>query len=269
MRENWALTSRSLLLSIIFHLGLGILLVFSSEFSPSPTPPPKPVVNIINAVAVDKKQVELEIKRIKDKEIKRQEDIKKKEKEKKKKIQKEKNRLKEIKKKKEREKKKRAEEKLRIKKLEKEKLEKEKKNKAEQKKREEEKKKKVELEKKKKGMQQALQDELEAELEAERDAKQQQLDLTIIQRYQFMITRTIESKFNRLGLEKGLTCVILIRMIEGGKVVDTSLIQSSGNELFDQRAKKAVYVASPLPVPDEARIFNKMRTIEFTFRPKN
>ena len=82
-----------------------------------------------------------------------------------------------------------------------------------------------------------------------------------------MIARSIENKFNRLGLEEGLSCVILIRMIEGGKVVEASIVKSSGNDLFDKRAEDAVYKASPLPTPDETRLFEKMRNIRFTFEP--
>ena len=56
-------------------------------------------------------------------------------------------------------------------------------------------------------------------------------------------------------------------MSEGGKVIESTIVESSGNELFDQRAEKAVYSASPLPVPSESRLFNKMRSIRITFDP--
>jgi colicin import membrane protein len=56
-------------------------------------------------------------------------------------------------------------------------------------------------------------------------------------------------------------------MIEGGKVVEATIAKSSGNALFDQRAENAVYLASPLPVPEEIRVFEKMRSIRFTFEP--
>ena len=56
-------------------------------------------------------------------------------------------------------------------------------------------------------------------------------------------------------------------MLEGGKVFEASIEISSGNDLFDRRATNAVYSASPLPVPEEIRLFEKMRTIRFTFDP--
>lgn len=285
MEANWFLTSRSLVLSIILHLVLGAVLIFSFEFSPKPTPPTKPIVNIVKATAVDKKQVELELKRLKklddekiEKEIKRQKDLEKKADDAKKKRLAEEKKLKDIKKKKEQETKKRKKEEARVKKLEKEKKELEKKTKLEQekKKKVEEERKKIETEKKKleadkkkkeeekrKEQEQALQDQLDAELEAE----QQEHDLTTIQKYQALIIRAVENNFNQLGLPDGLSCVILIRMLEGGKVVEASIVESSGNDLFDRRAEKSVYLASPLSVPDENRLFEQMRNIRFTFEP--
>ena len=285
MKVNWFLTSRSIVLSIMLHVMIGFVLIYSFEFSPKPTPPPKPIVNIVKATAVDNKQVELELKRLKKqddekiaKEIKRQKDLEKKADDAKKKRLAEEKKLKDIKKKKEQETKKRKKEEARIKKLEKEKKELEKKTKLEQekKKKVEEETRKIEAEKKKeedkrkaaeekkqKEQEKALQDQLDAELEAE----QQERDLTTIQKYQALIIRAVENNFNQLNLPDDLSCVILIRMLEGGKVVEASIVTSSGNDLFDTRAQKSVYLASPLPVPEEIRLFEKMRNIRFTFEP--
>ena len=64
-----------------------------------------------------------------------------------------------------------------------------------------------------------------------------------------------------------MSCVIQIRMLAGGQVAEVAIIRSSGNALFDSRAETAVRAASPLPVPDNARLFEKMRNIRFTFEP--
>ena len=66
MHTNWLQTSRSLFFSIVLHIVLGGVLIFSFKFSNKPTPIHKPTTNIVNAVSVDKKQVELELKRLKD-----------------------------------------------------------------------------------------------------------------------------------------------------------------------------------------------------------
>ena len=260
MRTNWFQTSRSLFFSILLHIVFGGILIFSFKFSAKPTPVHKPVTNIIKAISVDKKQVELELKRLNDieeakktAEKKRQKKLEKKAEDAKKKRIAEEKKLKQLKKKKDKEKK--------LKKLEKEKK---KAQEAERKRKEEEKKKAQEAERKrkeeeKKLKEKALQDELEAE--------QLEYDQSEISKFTNLIINAIENKFNETNLKEGLSCKILIRMSEGGKVIESTIVESSGNELFDQRAEKAVFASSPLPVPSESKLFNKMRSIRITFDP--
>ena len=287
------MTLRSLLQALALHAIVALLLVFSFEFTPVPEPPPK--VNIVKAVSVDKAAVEIELKRLadqeqakKDAEKKKQQELERKADEAKKKRQAEERKLAEIKKKKEQEIKKKKEAEQKRKQIEKEKkelekqrqleVEKKKKAEAEKKKQEEEKKRK---EAARKAEQERLRKEeeerkrletekaLQEALEAEQRALQEQQDLTEIQKYSALIARAVERRFNKLNLPEGLSCEILIRLLEGGKVAEASIAKSSGNELFDKRAETAVYGASPLPAPEEQRVFNKMRTIQILFRPKN
>lgn len=252
------------------------------------------MVNIVKALAVDKEQVDLELNRLKEQEnkkiaeeIKRQKELENKAEEAKKKRLAEEKKLADVKKKKEQEVKKRKEEEARIKKLEQEKkeLENKKKLEQEQQKKAEEERKKLEAEKKKQLEEQKKKDAerkkkeeeekkrlehekaLQAQLDAELEAEQEQRDQSMLAKYIGLIQSDIQNNFNRLGLPDGLSCVILIRMLEGGKVVEASIVKSSGNDLFDRRAETAVYSASPLPVPDEIRLFEKMRNIRFTFEP--
>ena len=280
MHTNWLQTSRSLFFSIVLHVVLGGILIFSFKFSNKPIPIHKPTTNIVNAVSVDKKQVELELKRLKDieeakkaEEKKRQKKLEKKAADTKKKRIAEEKKLKKLKKKKEAEKKKRKEEEKKLKKLEKErkelekkqKLEKEKKKKeVERKRKEEEKKKAQEAERKRKEEEKKIK---EKELQEALEAEQLEYDQSEISKYTSLIINAIESKFNETNLKEGLSCKILIRMSEDGTVLESNIVESSGNELFDQRADKAVHSASPLPVPNEIRLFNKMRTIRITFDP--
>ena len=278
MQKNRLLTSRSLFLSIMLHFIIGVVLVFSFEFSPAPEPVPKPAITIVKAATVDKKQVEKELARLKAREnkkiadeIKRQQELEQKAENAKKKRLAEEKKLAEIKRKKKQEEEQRKAEAARLKKLEKEKKELEKKRKLEAKKKAEaerqkkaaEEKRKAEAEQKRKAREQALQEELRAELEAE----QQQRDQSLLAKYIGLVQNEIENNFNRLGLPDGLSCVILIRILEGGKVAEASIVNPSGNELFDRRAVTAVYSASPLPVPEETRLFEQMRNIRFTFEP--
>jgi len=280
MRTDWFQTSRSLFFSIILHIILGGILIFSFKFSAKPTPVHKPVTNIVQATSVDKKQVELELKRLKDKEEakkaeekKRQKKLEKKAEEAKKKRIAEEKKLKKLKKKKKEEKKKRIAEEKKLKKLKKEKKELEKKQKlerekkkkeAERKRKEEEKLKAEEAERKRKEEEKKLK---EKALQEELEAEQSEHDQSEISKFTNLIINAIENRFNCSTLFKGISNKILIRMSESGKVIESTIIESSGNELFDQRAEKAVYSASPLPVPTDSKLFNEMRKIRITFEP--
>ena len=280
MRTDWFQTSRSLFFSIILHIILGGILIFSFKFSAKPTPVHKPVTNIVQATSVDKKQVELELKRLKDKEEakkaeekKRQKKLEKKAEEAKKKRIAEEKKLKKLKKKKKEEKKKRIAEEKKLKKLKKEKKELEKKQKlerekkkkeAERKRKEEEKLKAEEAERKRKEEEKKLK---EKALQEELEAEQSEHDQSEISKFTNLIINAIENRFNCSPLFKGISNKILIRMGESGKVIESTIIESSGNELFDQRAEKAVYSASPLPVPTDSKLFNEMRKIRITFEP--
>ena len=280
MRTDWFQTSRSLFFSIILHIILGGILIFSFKFSAKPTPVHKPVTNIVQATSVDKKQVELELKRLKDKEEakkaeekKRQKKLEKKAEEAKKKRIAEEKKLKKLKKKKKEEKKKRIAEEKKLKKLKKEKKELEKKQKlerekkkkeAERKRKEEEKLKAEEAERKRKEEEKKLK---EKALQEELEAEQSEHDQSEISKFTNLIINAIENRFNCSTLFKGISNKILIRMSESGKVIESTIIKSSGNELFDQRAEKAVYSASPLPVPTDSKLFNEMRKIRITFEP--
>ena len=259
MRTNWFQTSRSLFFSILLHIVFGGILIFSFKFSAKPTPVHKPVTNIIKAISVDKKQVELELKRLNDieeakkaEEKKRQKKLEKKAENAKKKRIAEEEKLKQLKKKKDKEKK--------LKKLKKEKKKKE----AERKRKEEEKLKAKEAERKRKEEEKKLK---EKALQEELETEQLEYDQSEILKFTSLIINSIESKFNKINLKEGLSCKILIRMIEGGEVIESNIVESSGDATFDQRAEKAVRRASPLPVPTESRLFNKMRTIRITFEP--
>ncbi len=104
-------------------------------------------------------------------------------------------------------------------------------------------------------------------MQEELETEQLEYDQSEILKFTSLIINAIENKFNKTNLKEGLSCKILIRMSEDGTVLESNIVESSGNELFDQRADKAVHSASPLPVPSESKLFNKMRSIRITFDP--
>ncbi|HSR63036.1 MAG TPA: cell envelope integrity protein TolA, partial [Gammaproteobacteria bacterium] len=79
------------------------------------------------------------------------------------------------------------------------------------------------------------------------------------------------NNFIKTGLPEGLSCELRIKLVPGGKVVGVSIINSSGNDIFDRRAVTAVEKSSPLPVPDDAETLDRLdlRDIKFTFKPRD
>lgn len=105
--------------------------------------------------------------------------------------------------------------------------------------------------------------ELAEQIEAEEQAARDQSE---IDRFTRLIQTQIEHAFT--NPQRGLKCTLLVKMVPGGDVVDAKVVRSSGNVLFDRRAEIAVHKASPLPVPDDPRLFQQMREIEFIFDPQ-
>jgi colicin import membrane protein len=69
------------------------------------------------------------------------------------------------------------------------------------------------------------------------------------------------------GSPEGLVCVVKVRLIPGGEVVGATVIQSSGDPVFDRSVESAVLKASPLPLPPDPALFNHFREINFKFNP--
>lgn len=299
MRYGWFLTFRSSFLSLLLHLVVIGLLIISFTNTPEPKVKPKHI-NIVDAVTVDKKQVDAELNRIKkaeqeklDKQKQELEKLRKQteaEKEKvraaEKKRQQEEQELKLAQTKKEQEKKKKEQE---LKELERQRqIEEERKKKAEaerlkaeeeaekkrkeaeeaEKKRqaEEEKRKQVAAEKARKEQEEKLRQEL---LAAEERELQQQADARLINKIAADIQDKVTGYFNKAGLPENLKCKLRVKLLPGGNVIDVTIDSSSGNDIFDRRAVNAVQKASPLPVPSELETFERLdlRDITFTFTP--
>ncbi|MBT7951912.1 MAG: cell envelope integrity protein TolA [Gammaproteobacteria bacterium] len=295
MDVNWIFL-RSFFLSLVLHTLLIALLIFSVDTAVKKVASPAPQVNIVKAVSVDKKQVEKELKRLKDiekeklsKELKKQKELERKLKELENKAAKvkknrksEEKKLAELKKKKVEEQKKRKNEEKKVAQLKKEQAEIENKKKKEEEKKkaaEVEKKKKEELEKKKeqerlrkeeeelkrKQEEALLQEELEEE-QRQQEAAQLSRDQQLLQNIVVNIKRSIVSNFNKSGLPPGLECVLSVRLVPGGEVISVNISKPSGNDVFDQRALTAVQKASPLPIPEDVATFERLRLRKFAFR---
>jgi len=127
--------------------------------------------------------------------------------------------------------------------------------------------KRLEDERQRKERELALKEQLaeEQRLQVAVQARQdQQLQRNIVNN----IYRRVVSNFNMFGLPAGLECVFTVRVIPGGEIINVSLSQSSGNDIFDSRAMVALQKASPLPVPEDAATLDRLKLRQFSFRFK-
>lgn len=278
---------RSILYSILIHAAVAGLLLFSFEFPAQTIEPPEPESSIINAVAVDEQKVEEELNRLKEQEEqeRRAEEQRRQELEKiEQQRRAEEERLAALKEQKQKEAREREQEQQRLEELEekrkreaeqerkrleeeKRRAEEEKRRIEEEKRKAEEERRKAEEERKRREAEEAMKEQL-AEEQRQQEEAQARADQRVINEYGNRIKEAIRRQFNTSGLPEGLSCVLQIRTIPGGDVVDVRVVSSSGNSIFDRRAETAVHRASPLPVPDNMRVFEKMREIRLTFAPE-
>ena len=272
MSADRFLGAGALLLSVLLHIALGLALILGFETGPAPTPKAAPAVNSLPAVSIDKAEVRRELRRLRQREdadkaaeARRKQELAELIRQRKT----EQARLRQIKQEREAEAA-RVRRQAQAELEKKRRLEQEQKAAAAKKKQAAERRaaekraaEKREAERRRQAQQRRQREQqLQAELEAEQRARQDQAALA---QYTGLIIEAVAGRFNRLGLPGGLSCVIRIRMLAGGQVAEVAIVRSSGNALFDSRAETAVRAASPLPVPANARLFEKMRNIRFTF----
>jgi colicin import membrane protein len=112
----------------------------------------------------------------------------------------------------------------------------------------------------------ALQSEVAAEEQRRAEARAQ----SEVERYKGLIRQKVSRHWNRpAGAAKGLQCTVRVRLVPGGEVLTAAVSRSSGNPAFDRSVENAVYKATPLPVPQEPKLFEYFREIEFVFSPEN
>lgn len=118
-----------------------------------------------------------------------------------------------------------------------------------------------------------------AALKAEQEAKRkEQQRLARIQsakvqaevdRYVALIRDRIEQQWRRpLQSQSELSCTLFVKLLPNGEVAYAEVRRSSGNSSFDDSALRAVYKASPLPIPNEGLAFEEFRELILPFQPE-
>ena len=87
--------------------------------------------------------------------------------------------------------------------------------------------------------------------------------------YEALIKQAIDSEWIKPdGVAQGDFCRFLAKFAPGGEVISLQLLESSGNDALERSARAAVSKASPLPVPEDERLFNEFRVIKLVFNPE-
>lgn len=116
---------------------------------------------------------------------------------------------------------------------------------------------------------QSLQEQLAAEEKARQAAASAARAGSEIDKYRYLIKQRVTRSWNRpVGVSKGLTCDVLVRLTQGGEVLSVTVVRSSGNAVFDRSVEYAVYKAAPLPLPEDPTLFDNFRDIKFLFNPE-
>jgi len=85
-----------------------------------------------------------------------------------------------------------------------------------------------------------------------------------------LIDKKVTQSWNRPNSISGqLACSIRVGLLPTGDVMSVSIEKSSGNAVFDASAERAVYKASPFPLPNDSAVFERnFRNFKFNFSPK-
>ncbi len=269
---------RAAVLAVLAHIVFIAILVLSFTFSRDETGGVKrPEPEMIKARAVDEKQIDAQMKHLRDAKTRKQQKIKERVHRKKQARLREQARLAEKKAEKKRKqeairKQKEVAEKKRQAQL---KIEQQRQKRlAEEKKRRQTEQKRIKEEERKRQKELARQEaEMKQKLAADRrrTAAQQQANQREISKYLGLIKNAVTQHWTLPSQEvKGLRCKVKVRIIPNGEVIDVQIIKSSGNLAFDRSVETAVYRAAPLPVPSiDSGLFDKFREVKFLFKPRD
>ncbi|RLA09854.1 MAG: cell envelope integrity protein TolA [Gammaproteobacteria bacterium] len=106
------------------------------------------------------------------------------------------------------------------------------------------------------------------ELQAQFAGEQAALDKGLVAKHIVAIqSRVANSWLRPLNWSTEVSCDVAVKLIPGGEVITAQVVGSCGSAAFDRSVEAAVVKASPLPVPEDPRLFNdNFRSFTFVFR---
>jgi len=82
------------------------------------------------------------------------------------------------------------------------------------------------------------------------------------------IKERVSENWNEPGDFSGLSVEFLVKVNREGNVLSVKMTRSSGNARLDESAENAIFKASPLPFPKEARFYEYLKEFNFVFKPE-
>ncbi|WP_339722314.1 cell envelope integrity protein TolA [uncultured Paraglaciecola sp.] len=110
-----------------------------------------------------------------------------------------------------------------------------------------------------------LDEQLQAE-QAARQAKRNKQVLSEVQKYEALISQTLDRIFIKDNAMKGQSCRFNIRLASNGLVIQVK--ELGGDPLVCRAGKTAILKAVELPVSKEPDVYEQLRNINFTFAPE-
>jgi len=110
----------------------------------------------------------------------------------------------------------------------------------------------------------------EAELKrqlADEDGRMQAKNSGALNQYRAMLQQRIERNWSKPDSARpGIVCVVSVRQTAGGVVLSVTVGKCNGDDAVRHSIEAAVYRSSPLPLPDDMRLFE--REFGLTLRPE-
>ena len=82
------------------------------------------------------------------------------------------------------------------------------------------------------------------------------------------IKEQVSKNWSEPGDFSGLSVAFLVKVDRQGKVLSVKMTRPSGNARLDESAENAIFKASPLPFPGEARFYEYLKEFNFVFKPE-
>lgn len=119
------------------------------------------------------------------------------------------------------------------------------------------------------GLKEQLASEEKERADAQVKAEQQARAQSELARFEALIRQRVGNSWvNSGGWTQNMECLVHVRLIPTGEVIEATVVRSSGNAAFDRSAENAVYKASPLPLPEDKALFEHFRDFNFLFHPQ-